>query len=106
MQKIEPLADQIVIRPTQAKGESAGGILLPESALEKKSEGTIVSVGPGRIAPNTGALIVPAVSEGDHVVYSKFAGTAIQIGGEELLVIKENDILVRLVEAEEPVAVG
>ena len=106
MQKIEPLADQIVIRPTRAQDQSAGGILLPESAKEKKSEGTVVSIGPGRIAPDTGALIVPAVAEGDHVVYSKFAGTAINVGDEELLVIRENDILVRLVDVEEPVAVG
>ncbi len=103
--EIEPLADQVVVRAARPEETSAGGIILPNSAQENKTEGTVLSVGPGRYAPDTGVLIKPRIEKGDRVVYGKYAGTSVEIDDEELLVIRENDILVKLVECKAEVAV-
>ena len=90
--KLNPLADRVVVRPLEEKGTKKGGIIIPDTAKEKPQEGTIVAVGPGKVAEN-GERIKLEVKKGDHVLYSKYAGTEVTIDGEELLIVKESDIL-------------
>jgi chaperonin GroES len=90
--KLNPLADRVVVRPLEEKETKKGGIIIPDTAKEKPQEGTIVAVGPGKVAEN-GERIKLDVKKGDHVLYSKYAGTEVTVNGEELLIVKESDIL-------------
>lgn len=89
--KIKPLADRVIVQPKPAEEKTKGGIILPDSAKEKPSEGTIVAVGAGKVADD-GKLIEPVVKVGDTVLYGKYSGTEIQIEGEEYMIMRESDI--------------
>ncbi len=90
---IQPLADRIVVKVLEAKEVTKGGILLPETAKEKPQEAKVVAVGKGRVKEN-GQLIPLEVKVGDRVLYGKYSGTEITTTeGEELLIMKEEDIL-------------
>ena len=90
---IQPLADRIVVKVLEAQEVTKGGILLPETAKEKPQEGKIIAVGKGRVLEN-GSVRAPEVKVGDRVLYGKYTGTEITtIDGEELLIMKEEDIL-------------
>ncbi len=90
--KLRPLADRVVIEPSEGEEVTPSGIFLPETAKEKPQQGTILSVGPGRRDDN-GKLIAMDVKENDKVLYAKYAGTEIKIDGKKLLILKESDIL-------------
>jgi chaperonin GroES len=94
MAKIEPLGDRVVIKPTPKEEVSKGGIVLPDTAKEKPQEGKIIAVGPGRLTEE-GNRIAMDVKKGDKVIYSKYAGTEFKLDGEELIILREGDILVR-----------
>ncbi len=94
MAKIEPLGDRVVIKPTPKEEVSKGGILLPDTAQEKPQEGKIVAVGPGRLTED-GKRIAMEVKKGDMVVYSKYAGTEFKLDNEELVIMREGDILAK-----------
>jgi chaperonin GroES len=85
--KIKPLADRVVIEPSEAETKTASGIIIPDSAKEKPQKGTVVAVGNGT---NDQPLSVKA---GDTVLYGKFAGTELQIDGKDYLIMRENEIL-------------
>ena len=89
---ISPLADRIVIRPSEAKEEMRGGIILPDTAKEKPQEGEVVAAGPGRVNED-GERVAMTVKVGDVVLYSKYAGTEYKEGEVEYLVLREDDIL-------------
>ncbi|UOQ91822.1 co-chaperone GroES [Halobacillus shinanisalinarum] len=89
---LKPLGDRIVIELVEEEQTTASGIVLPDSAKEKPQEGKIVAVGAGRVTEN-GEKIALEVSQGDHVIYSKFAGTEVKYEGNEYLIIRESDIL-------------
>ena len=89
---ISPLADRIVIRPSEAKEEMRGGIILPDTAKEKPQEGEVVAAGPGRVSED-GERVAMTVKVGDVVLYSKYAGTEYKDGDDELLIVRENDVL-------------
>ncbi|AEG30949.1 co-chaperone GroES [Thiomicrospira cyclica] len=89
---IKPLHDRVVIRRLEEEKVSAGGIVLPDSAKEKPAEGEVVSVGPGKAADN-GNLIAMNVKVGDKVLFGKYAGQEVKVDGEELLVMREDDII-------------
>jgi chaperonin GroES len=93
--KIEPLEDRVVIRPLEGEEMTASGLVIPNTAKEKPQEGEVLAVGPGRMDDN-GKRIPVDVSEGDRVLYSKYAGTEIKIDGEELLVVPARDVLARI----------
>ena len=95
MAKIEPLGDRVVIKPTPKEEVSKGGIVLPDTAKEKPQEGKIIAVGPGRLTEE-GNRIAMEVKKGDKVLYSKYAGTEFKLDGEELIVMREGDILARM----------
>ncbi len=90
---IQPLGDRVVIKPLEAESKTKGGIVLPDTAKEKPQEGKVVAVGKGRVLDN-GTLQAPEVKVGDKVLYGKYSGNEITSkDGEELLIVKEEDIL-------------
>jgi chaperonin GroES len=95
MAKIEPLGDRVVIKPTPQEEVSKGGIVLPDTAKEKPQEGKIIAVGPGRLNEE-GNRIAMEVKKGDKVLYSKYAGTEFKLDGEELIIMREGDILAKM----------
>jgi chaperonin GroES len=94
MAKIEPLGDRVVIKPTPQEEVSKGGIVLPDTAKEKPQEGKIIAAGPGRLTEE-GKRIAMDVKKGDKVIYSKYAGTEFKLDGEELIIMREGDILAK-----------
>jgi chaperonin GroES len=94
MAKIEPLGDRVVIRPTPKEEVSKGGIVLPDTAKEKPQEGKVIAVGPGRLTED-GKRIAMEVKKGDKVIYSKYAGTEFKLDDEELVIMREGDILAK-----------
>ena len=89
--KLNPLADRVVIQPKEAEEKTSGGIILPDTVKEKPVEGTIVAAGPGKIADN-GELVKMSVKVGDSVLYGKYSGTEVTLGGQEYLIMRESDI--------------
>lgn len=90
--KFKPLLDRVVIKRTPEESRTAGGIIIPDTAKEKPSQGVVVAVGPGA-RDDAGKIIPMTLKEGDKVLFGKWSGTEIKIDGEELLIMKETDIL-------------
>ena len=90
--KIKPLGDRVVIRPAQREEVTASGVILPDTAKEKPQRGTVLAVGPGKLNDN-GQRTPLEVTEGAEVLYAKYAGTEVKIDGEELLIMKESDVM-------------
>ena len=90
--KLRPLADRLVVEPTEQEEITASGIYVPDTAKEKPQEGTVVAAGPGR-RDDDGERVPMDVAEGDKVLYAKYAGTEVKIEGEKYLIIKESDVL-------------
>ena len=90
--KFRPLHDRVVVRRIEADNKSAGGIIIPDTAKEKPQEGEIIAVGPG--GRDEGGKLVPVdVKTGDRVLFGKWSGTEVKLDGEELLIMKESDIM-------------
>jgi chaperonin GroES len=89
---IRPLGDRVLVKRAEAEERTAGGILLPESAKDKPKEGTIISIGDGKTL-DTGEKSTFSVKAGDRVLFSAYAGTEVKYGGEEYLIMREEDIL-------------
>ena len=94
--KIKPLEDKILVQANEAETTTASGLVIPDTAKEKPQEGTVVAVGPGRWDEDGAKRIPVDVSEGDTVIYSKYGGTEIKVDGEDLLVLRESDVLARV----------
>ena len=90
--KFRPLHDRVVVKRIEEEEKTAGGIILPDAAKEKPSEGKVVSVGAG-VRGEDGKLIALDVKEGDTVLFGKWSGTEIKFDGEDLLIMKESDIM-------------
>jgi chaperonin GroES len=93
--KLQPLADNVVVKPVEPEEVSKGGILLPDTAQERPREGKVIAVGPGRIADD-GKSIPMELKVGDLVVYRNYAGTEFKEDEEELLVLRESDVLAKI----------
>lgn len=89
---IRPLHDRIVVRRVEAETRSFGGIVIPDSAAEKPRQGEVLAVGPGAVLDN-GDTRALSVRTGDRVLFDKYAGTEVKVDGEELLILRESDIL-------------
>jgi chaperonin GroES len=87
-----PLHDRVVVRRIEANEKTAGGIIIPDTAKEKPSEGEVIAVGPGA-RTDRGELVTPDLKPGDHVLFGKWSGTEVRIDGEDLIIMKESDIL-------------
>ena len=94
--KIRPLDDRVVIEPLAAEETTAGGIVLPDNAQEKPQRGTVVAVGPGKLL-DTGERGDLSVSVGDEVIFGKYGGTEIEIDGSDVKILRESDILAKIV---------
>ena len=90
--KFRPLHDRVVVRRVEADTKTAGGIIIPDSAQEKPAEGEIVSIGSGA-RDEAGKLVPLDVKAGDRVLFGKWSGTEVKIDGEDLLIMKESDIM-------------
>jgi chaperonin GroES len=90
--KFRPLHDRVVVRRIEQNERSAGGIIIPDTAKEKPMEGEVVSVGPGA-RNEEGKITPPDVKAGDRILFGKWSGTEVKIDGQELLIMKESDIL-------------
>jgi chaperonin GroES len=90
--KFRPLHDRVLVRRVDAEEKTTGGIIIPDTAKEKPQQGEILAVGPGARDEN-GKLVPVDVKEGDRVLFGKWSGTEVKIDGEELLIMKESDIM-------------
>ncbi|MCB1422099.1 MAG: co-chaperone GroES [Nitratireductor sp.] len=90
--KFRPLHDRVVVRRVESEEKTAGGIILPDTAQEKPSEGEIVAVGSGA-RDESGKLVPLDVKVGDRVLFGKWSGTEVKVGGEDVLIMKESDIM-------------
>ena len=90
---IKPLGDKLLVQRAEAQSQTDSGIYLPESAKDKPKEGEIIAVGNGRLNQETGSRIPFTVKEGDHVLFTSYAGTEIKIDNNEYLIMTEDDIL-------------
>lgn len=88
---IKPLGDRVLVRPLDEAEDKVGSIYIPDTAKEKPQEGSVEAVGPGRT--EDGKVIAPEVKVGDKVLYGKYSGTEIKHNGEEMMIIRESDIL-------------
>ena len=91
MAKFKPLGDRVAVKPEPADEKTAGGLYVPDTAKEKPQRGTVVAIGAGRV--ENGERIEMTVKEGDAVLYGKYAGTEITLNGDDLLIMKESDLL-------------
>ena len=88
----KPLHDRVLVRRIEGEDKTKGGLIIPDTAKEKPAEGLVVSVGPGG-RKDSGELIAPSVKAGDKILFGKWSGTEIKLDGEDLLIMKESDIL-------------
>jgi chaperonin GroES len=95
--KIRPLDDRVVVEPIAAEEKTAGGIVLPDTAKERPQRGTVIAVGPGKLLDN-GQRGELSVAVGDEVIYGKYGGTDIEINGDEVKILRESDILAKVVK--------
>ncbi|HEX6228300.1 MAG TPA: co-chaperone GroES [Solirubrobacterales bacterium] len=94
--KLKPLGDRLIVKPSEEEETTASGIVLPDTAKEKPQKGKVVAVGDGRWDEDGEKRIPLDVGEGDEVLYSKYGGTEVTIEGEDLLVLRESDVLAKL----------
>jgi chaperonin GroES len=92
--KLKPLGDRVLVRPVEEEETTASGIVLPDTAKEKPQKGKVLAVGDGKL--EDGKRIPLDVSEGDEILYSKYGGTDITVDGEDLLVLRESDVLAKV----------
>ncbi|OGN99688.1 MAG: co-chaperone GroES [Chloroflexi bacterium RBG_13_51_52] len=92
--KLQPLADRVLVKPTEKEEKTKSGIYLPDTAKEKPQEGEVVAVGPGKMTDD-GKRIPLDLKVGDRVIYAKYGGTEIKIDDEEMMILRESDILAK-----------
>ena len=92
--KLKPLGDRVLVQPVEEEDTTASGIVLPDTAKEKPQKGKVLAVGDGKM--EDGERVPLDVSEGDEVLYSKYGGTEITVDGEDLLVLRESDVLAKV----------
>lgn len=90
--KIQPLADRVVVKALEEGEQMRGGLYIPDTAKEKPQEGEVVAVGPGKLSDD-GARVPMEVAAGNRVLYGKYSGTEVQVAGDDYLILRESDIL-------------
>src|SRR6266550_9209051 len=99
---LKPLGDRLIVEPLEEEQTTIGGIVLPDTALEKPQRGNVVAAGPGARSQETGEVIPMDVSKGDIVVFSKYGGTEIRIEGTDYLILRESDVLAKVIADRAP----
>ena len=92
--KLQPLADRVLVKPIEKEEKTKSGIYIPDTAKEKPQEGKVLAVGPGKMSDD-GKLIPMNLKVGDTVIYSKYGGTEIKVDDDELIILRESDILAK-----------
>ncbi len=92
--KLQPLADRVLVKPIEREEKTKSGIYLPDTAKEKPQEGEVLAVGPGKMSDD-GKRVPLDLKVGDHVIYAKYGGTEIKVDGEDLIFLRESDILAK-----------
>ena len=95
MSNIQPLHNNLLVKRLEAENKTAGGIIIPDSAKEKPSEGKVIAVGPGA-KDDAGKVIALDVAVGDKILFAKWGGTEVKINGEDLIILKETDVLAKI----------
>src|SRR6516162_2548247 len=95
--RVRPLDDRVVVEPLEAEEKTAGGILLPDTAKQKPQRGRVIATGPGKLLDN-GSRAALAVAKGDEVLYGRYAGTDVEVDRKELKILRESDILAKVVK--------
>ena len=95
--KLKPLADRLVVKPIEREEVTKSGIVLPDTVKEKPQEGKVMAVGPGRLSED-GKRVAMDVKVGDVVIYAKYGGTEIKVDDEELVILRESDILAKKIK--------
>ena len=94
--KLKPLGDRLIVQAVEEEETTQSGIVLPDTAKEKPQKGKVLAVGDGKVSEETGKRVPLDVSERDEVLYSKYGGTEIKVEGEDLLVLRESDVLAKV----------
>jgi chaperonin GroES len=94
---LKPLGDRLIVEVLEEEETTVSGIVLPDTAKEKPQRGRVLAVGPGSRAESTGELIPLDVAAGDEVIFSKYGGTEVKVGADELLILRESDVLAKVV---------
>ncbi len=94
---LKPLDDRVVVKPLEAEQVTAGGIVLPDAAKERSQRGEVIAVGPGRLL-ESGERCPIGLSVGDQVLFGKYGGTEIEVGGEDVKILRESDILAKVID--------
>ena len=94
---LKPLEDRIVVEPLEAEEKTAGGLYLPDTAKEKPQRGTVIAIGPGKTL-DSGERAPMSVAIGDEVIYGKYSGSDIEVDGHEVKIIRESDVLAKVVK--------
>jgi chaperonin GroES len=89
---LKPLGDRLIVKPLQAEEKTAGGIVLPDSAREKPQQGEVLAIGPGKLLEN-GKVVAMEVKVGDTIYYAKYGGTEVKVNGEDLVILRQDDVL-------------
>ncbi len=92
--KLQPLADRVLVKPIEQEVKTKSGIYLPDTAKEKPQEGKVLAVGPGKVSED-GKLIPMNLKVGDVIIYSKYGGTEIKVDDDELIILRESDVLAK-----------
>lgn len=92
MSTLRPLNDRIVVKAVTPEEKTLGGIILPDSAQERPTEATVIAIGPGKTLDN-GKIVAMEVKVGDLVIYSRYGGTEVKVGGDEYIILRQDDIL-------------
>jgi chaperonin GroES len=95
--KVRPLDDRVVVEPLEAEEKTAGGILLPDTAKQKPQRGRVLAVGPGKLRDDGNRTTLNVV-KGDEVIYGRYAGSDIEVNGKEIKILRESDILAKVVK--------
>ena len=95
--KLQPLADRLIVEALEEEESTESGIVLPDTAKEKPQRGRVLAVGPGARNQDTGEHIQMDVAEGDEVIFSKYGGTEIKLGSDEVLILRESDLLAKVI---------
>jgi chaperonin GroES len=94
---LQPLGDRLIVEVLEEEETTASGIVLPDTAKEKPQRGRVLAVGPGERSENTGEVIPMDVAVGDEIIFSKYGGTEVKVGADDVLILRQTDVLAKVV---------
>ena len=99
---LQPLGDRLIVEILEEEATTASGIVLPDTAQEKPQRGRVLATGPGERSEHSGELIPLDVAEGDEIIFSKYGGTEVKLGSDDVLILRESDVLAKVIGTREP----